>query len=319
MRFRKRSGGKAPEGFMGLEVTRAMRNRWLRRTVMSSSQTAVPLDEIMHSAEQLPPFPNVVQKVMPLLKRMAPVEDIEAVIRFDPAIAARVIALSRSPFYARRATVHSLRDAIISLGQRQLVQVILAACAARFQADNVESYDLRAGELWEHAVATAIMADRLAEELGHEERLTLYTAGLLHDIGKTILNHRMKDYFDAIFSAVRQERMHFLEAERRVLGIDHQELGAVICRRWRFPERVVAGIGYHHRPSDAGRHRDVASILYAANRMVCAMGIGAGVDGFLNPNEDKVFEALRISGPVIDRLMAEVFTILDETRQFLAS
>ncbi len=277
-----------------------------------------PVDEILGIAEKLPPFPDVVQKVMPLLQRMAPVEEIEAVIRYDQVIAAKVLALARSPHYSRTQPAKSLKDAIISLGQRALVEVILAACSARFQDDAVKGYDLRDGELWEHAVGTAIMADRIAERIGSPDRLTTYTAGLLHDIGKTVLNHYVDHYLDRIIEAIKTRKQTFLEAEREILGIDHQELGALIATRWNFPPAVVTGIAHHHSPQDADENRQVASIVYAANRMVAAMGIGAGVDGFLNPNQDHVLETLSLDGRSIEKLMADVFVALDETKRFLA-
>jgi len=287
---------------------------------MEHAQTAQakPVDEILRVAEKLPPFPDVVQKVMPLLQRMAPVEDIEAVIRYDQVIAARVLALARSPHYARSQTARSLKDAIISLGQRALVEVILAACSARFQDDAVQGYDLREGELWEHAVGTAIMADRIAERIKSPDRLTAYTAGLLHDIGKTVLNHYVDHYLDRIIEAVRTHKHSFLDAERNILGIDHQELGGLIATRWNFPAGVVSGIAHHHSPEEADGNRQVAAVVYAANRMVAAMGIGAGVDGFLNPNQDHVFETLGLDGRAIEKLMADVFTALDETKKFLS-
>ncbi len=221
------------------------------------------------------------------------------------------------PHYARSQPARSLKEAIISLGQRALVEVILAACSARFQDEAVQGYDLRDGELWEHAVGTAIMADRIAERIGNGERLTAYTAGLLHDIGKTVLNHYVDHYLDRIIQAIRTRKQTFLEAEREILGIDHQELGGLIAGRWNFPPAVVAGIAHHHSPRETDKNREVAAIVYAANRMVAAMGIGAGVDGFLNPNQDHVFEALELDGRTIEKLMADVFVALDETKKFL--
>lgn len=280
-----------------------------------------PLDEILHVAEKLPPFPDVVQKVMPLLERMAPVEDIEAVIQYDQVIAAKVLALARSPHYTRAQPAKSLKEAIISLGQKALVEVILAACSARFQDQAIQGYDLREGELWEHAVGTAIMADRIAERLGHTDRLTVYTAGLLHDIGKTVLNHYVDRYFDRVIikKAIKSQDQSFLDVEREILGIDHQELGGLIARRWNFPPGVVAGITHHHSPQDAEENRPVASIVYAANRMLAAMGIGTGVDGFLNPNQDQVFITLKLDERSIEKLMADVFVALDETKKFLST
>jgi len=85
------------------------------------------LKDILAMAERLPPFSDVVWKVMPLIRKMAPIKEIEAVIKYDQAIAARVLALSQSSFYGRRSKVSSLQDAIRVLGEHKLVQVIMTA------------------------------------------------------------------------------------------------------------------------------------------------------------------------------------------------
>jgi putative nucleotidyltransferase with HDIG domain len=286
---------------------------------MSDAASLSIFKEVIESAEKLPPFPEVVRKVMPLIQQMAPVKDIEDVIRYDQAITAKVLALSQSAYYARGRSVSCLRDAIVSLGQRQLIQVILAACSAQYFSSKGTGYDLKAGELWQHSVGTALMAEKVATRIGFDNILTVYTAGLLHDIGKTVLNLYVKTYFDLIISMLRSHKARFLDAEREVLGIDHQQLGAIIARHWRFPPEVIMAIGHHHCPQQVTEHREVVAITYVANRMVAGMGIGCGVDGFWQPNQDEVFVELGITTRMVDQLMADTLEDIEEAKQFLAA
>ena len=285
---------------------------------MSESSLPQVLEKVLASAERLPPFPNVIGKLMPLIEKMAPVNEIEAVIKYDQVITARVLALSQSPYYARRQSVHSLRDAIICLGQRQLIQVITIACSARYFRGDGSGYDLREGELWQHSVAVALMAEMVAQRTGLRDIFTVYTAALLHDIGKTLLNLHVSNYFDTILPLIQKQKMRFVDAERQVFGIDHQELGATIAQRWRFPSEVVTSIGYHHYPKEAKENRDLAATVYVANRMVSGMGIGCGVDGFLQPNQDEVFMELGITTRMVEQFMANLFEALEETKAFLS-
>ncbi len=286
---------------------------------MSATALTPLLEEIMQAADRLPPFPQVVTKVMPLIRSMASVSEIEAVIRLDPIIASRVLAMSQSTLFSRRTRIESLKEAIVSLGTRQLVTVILTACASKYFTAHALGYDLQEGELWEHAVGTAILADRVAQEIDSPSRYVAYTGGLLHDIGKTILSFYVEDYLDGIYYLVHEEKLSFLDAERRVLGIDHQQLGALIAHRWNFPPPVITAIGCHHTPQKAREHGQVAAIVYAANRMVSAVGVGCGVDGFLQPNGDRVFLDLNLTSAMIERFMADVVMALDETQQFLSN
>jgi len=286
--------------------------------IMTEPSSTEILEKVLASAEKLPPFPDVVGKVLPLIQRMAPVNEIETVIKLDQAITARVLAVSQSPYYAVRQPVRSLRDAIISLGQRQLIQIITLACSSRYFRGDGSGYDLREGELWQHAVAVALMAELVAQRTGLGDPFAVYTAALLHDIGKTLLSLYVKNYYDAILPLVQNEKLPFVEAERRVFGIDHQSLGATIARRWRFPPGVITAIGYHHYPNEATDSREIAATVYVANRMVSAMGIGCGLDGFLQPNQDRVFVELGITTRMVEQFMATLLVALEDTRAFLA-
>lgn len=284
---------------------------------MPTTVTQLDLEEVVRASESLPPFPDIIWKVMPLLKRTAPVAEIEAVIRYDQAITARVLTLSQSSYYSRRFSVKSLKEAIVRLGQQQLLKVILIASANRYFKSAAAGYDLCEGELWEHAVATALMTDIVGTALGLNNSVAAYTAGLMHDIGKTVLNFYVETYFDSILSLVKEKRISFIEAERQVLGIDHQQLGMAITRRWRFPAAVVTAIGHHHCPLEAKNNQNLVRLVYVANRMVSALGVGCGVDGFLQPNQDQVFAELGITTLMAEQLLADLAVALQEVRQFV--
>lgn len=285
---------------------------------MSATALTPPIEEIVKAAEKLPPFPLVVNKVMPLIRNMASASEIEAMIKLDPVIASRVLTMSQSPLYSRLKKIESLKDAIVSLGNRQLVEIILAACASKYFTAHATGYDLQEGELWKHAVSTALLADKIAQQINSSDRFIAYTGGLLHDIGKTILTYFVEDYFENIFNLVKEKKLTFLDAERHVLGIDHQQLGALIAKRWQFPAPVVTAIGYHHFPLQAQQHKEVTAIVYVANRLVSAVGIGCGVDGFLQPNGDQVFCDLKINTKMVEVFMSDVVMALDETEQLLS-
>lgn len=284
---------------------------------MTSTEYPPSLAKIIESAERLPPFPDIVWKVAPLIRRMAPLHEIEAVIKFDQVIAAKVLAMSQSPLYTRKKGVSSLQDAIVALGDQQLLVVILTACSSRYFADDASGYDLRTGELWDHAIAAGLMAEIVSRHLGLKNTLTAYTAGLLHDIGKTVLTFHVKTYFESILSTVKEHKISFIEAEQKILGIDHEQLGALIARRWRFPADVATAIGNHHRPLEVEEHADLTALVYVVNRMVSAMGIGCGVDGFLQPNQDKVFMRLGITTQLADRFLVQLMEKYEQARQFL--
>lgn len=275
------------------------------------------LKDILASAEKLPPFPDVAWKVLSLIRKTAPVNEIENAIRYDPVITARVISLSQSPLYGRRHKIASLNDAIFILGNQRLIQVIMASCAARYFSDGRGGLNATERQLWEHSVATAVMGEMLAQGFKMKRVLTVYTASLLHDIGKTILNQYSRIFMQSYGGTM--ESINFISAERNALGIDHQELGEKIARRWRFPEEITTAIGCHHCPDQAKTDKDIAFVVYAADRIVNGMDEERSQLNPLIPEEDQAFVNLGLSRSIVTNLQTRLTESLEGIQQFLTS
>lgn len=102
-----------------------------------------------------------------------------------------------------------------------------------------------------HALATQHAADRVASEVGYENRDRLTVTSLLHDVGKLVLLHAYPGYPSQVHRGARtpEERIH---AERRELGVDHALVGGVLIRRWGLPASVATPIERHHSPDAEG-------------------------------------------------------------------
>ncbi len=273
------------------------------------------LKDILTAAEKLPPFPDVVWKVMSLIRKMAPVKQIEEVIQYDPIIAARILRLSQSAHYSRRHKVASLKDAILVLGNQKLVQVVMAACTCQYFQTKVSGYDVDERELWRHSVATAFMGEILSRQMKSKRGLTIYTACLLHDIGKIVLDLYARMYLQIDLAPIRHSGVQFIEAERRALGIDHQELGKIIARRWQFPREVATGIQFHHTPDRAESDREIARLVYAANQLVMAMQ-----DGGADPSElhkDPVFQRMGLTEDLVRKFQDSLFRSMEGVELYL--
>jgi putative nucleotidyltransferase with HDIG domain len=102
-----------------------------------------------------------------------------------------------------------------------------------------------------HALATQHAADRIAAEVGFENRDRLTATSLLHDIGKLVLLHAYPGYPAQVHRGARtpEERIH---QERRELGVDHALVGGVLARRWGLPATIASTIERHHNPDAEG-------------------------------------------------------------------
>lgn len=260
--------------------------------------------DIVTAAEKLPPFPDIAWKIISLVRAMAPVKEIEALISYDPAIAAKILRLGNSVYYGRQYEIRSVKEAILLLGNKRLLQVVIAACATIYYGPG-NSRDER--ELWEHSVTTALISEIVARRINYDGILTLYTAALLHDIGKTVLHLYSKIYLHSSLREIRGES-DVVRAERRALGIDHQELGGIISRNWKFPPEIAAAIEHHHNPEKAGRYEEITSVVYIADML--AISLPKKDDKLrskmIDPASDPIFKKFNVTRKMIEDFQNEL-------------
>jgi putative nucleotidyltransferase with HDIG domain len=277
------------------------------------------LTGVLNFADSLPPYPDVVRCLLPLVRQMAPREEIERVMRLDPAIAARTLAYACAGGHGTAQAVRSLHDAVASLGYRQLIHLIIRVCSLSARPTSREHEDDWYEELWRHSVATALMAEMIARRLGCGDGSVVYSAALLHDIGRMLLQIHVRTYRETVATLLRDRPQGLLDAERQVLGLDHQQLGAIVARRWHFPLEVVMAIGCHHHPSRVLKHRETVALVYMANCMARTASIGCGTEGLWQAGEDPVFAEYGVSELMVTRFMNDLRDAMERTLKGLAA
>lgn len=241
------------------------------------------MDEILASIQEIPPFPQVVLKAMDIISDPEySVENLTRVISLDQAITANVLKICNSAYFGLSREVGSLKEAVVYLGATQLRQLLLAGGAKKVYDQPHEGYTFFAGELWQHAVACAVMAQVV---VGHFKKSSLdsqmvFTAALLHDVGKVVLSTYVQQEFAHIEAMVAGNKCSFQEAEREILGYDHAEIGGKLTEFWQFPEPIVAAIRHHHQPEQAPKtHRLLTELVSFADSLVILVGYGTAADG----------------------------------------
>lgn len=268
----------------------------------------IDIDGILKSIKQLPPFPNVATKALRLLDDPeASVDKLIAVIQYDQAITANVLKLCNSAYYGLRRKVRSLREGLVLLGNAELKDIILASTVAKFFHKENKGYDLAMGELWKHAVATGVMAKTISDRVDDSEPPSLFTAALLHDIGKVVLSSFVDRYFEQIIGLVTAGDHSFLEAESAMFGINHAELGAKITESWDFPEDIVEAIRLHHRGEEASDADRVTPIVYLANILTLSMGIGVGRDGLSYRGKEGVMKRYGLKSKDLQAIVIDFY------------
>jgi len=276
------------------------------------------LDEIVRTMENIPPYPKVAQTVVVMLQdpNVSALE-LAKVIQFDQAITANVLRLCNSAFFGLTRKVSSLEEALMVMGHGTLRDIVMASSSARFFKTDIKGYDLGQGELWLHAVATAIMAKQLVDYIPSVDAGLAFTTALLHDIGKICLHTFVKDDFRAIMLKVIKEQSSFVAAEMEILGTNHAELGAKILEKWEFDPQMVLAVRQHHEP-DVLTKDNLSALVALSNGLIVSMGIGVGVDGLALSLQGEGLNRFDITPQMLDKCMAAMIDQLESAKELFA-
>jgi putative nucleotidyltransferase with HDIG domain len=263
--------------------------------------------DYLRNLRHLPPTPRIVPELMRLLN-LPDVESSRVVnmISYDPALTANILRICNSAYFAAAMPTSDLQEAVTRMGFQQVYKLVAAATGVRFLSAPQTGYGLEQGDLWKHSVAAAVAAQLVARRLGDNENL-VFTASLLHDIGKTILSQSLNGDYLKMVRETDGNGHSLLETETKFLGINHAEIGGQLLQHWKFPPNIVAAVWFHHAPRGAGAHQRLASLVYLGNMISCFMGHGYGHSAFALRARAEVMATLDLTPDAIPQFMVETF------------
>lgn len=168
-----------------------------------------------------------------------------AIVKTDVAMTGRVLQFVNSAYYALARRITDVEGAIAYLGVNTLRHLALSLEIERSFGAGV---DMEAFE--RHAVLTARLAGKLVT--AKEARDVAFSAGLLHDCGKLVLMTRLADRYREVAPLAQAEKLSVADAERRVLGAGHDEIGGYLLGLWGIPHAIVGAVALHHDPARTG-------------------------------------------------------------------
>ena len=261
--------------------------------------------KIISKMSDIKSFPQFVIETMKKLNDPeSNAADVAKSLSRDEGLVLRILKLANSGAYGMTRTISSISEAIALLGYKSVRNLILAATVYSAMDKGLTGYALDRGELWRHSLMVAYTARELARITGKVGQEDAYVGGLLHDIGKVILNDYVRFGYGIIVKMVEEKHIPFTQAEINVLGFDHAAIGEIMVKKWEMPEAYRIAVAYHHRPNeipeDKLQHQPLLDIVTVANSICLMLGIGLGADGlqsymFPEPLERlgiKNFEAL---------------------------
>ena len=274
-------------------------------------------NKIASAIKSFPGMPGTAVKLLGLIDNSGMrVSQIEEILRHDPGLTANVLRIANSAYFGIPSKVGSIRQAVILLGLKRLIQMVIAACVSAIMDKSVPGYDLPPGELWRHSIATSVAAECLVKLLKVEAAEEIFTAALLHDVGKLVLGDFVKDEFKQIETAVSQG-ISFEMAEKIVLGTNHADVGARILTKWLLPPEIVNAVQFHHAPEESERVSSMLDIVHVANFISMMIGIGIGRDGLQHEPSAEVTERLGLEPSHLEKVASQTMQWVKEFNEVM--
>jgi putative nucleotidyltransferase with HDIG domain len=247
----------------------------------------------------LPTIPTTVVKVLRVAgSETASAADLAKVIIADQSLAAKILKVANSALYSLPRKVHDIQHAVTLLGFREVRDVAfgMGVFDSMYLAMN-RAYWNRA-KFWEHSYVVAYLTRELARRSGSGQGENAFAAGLLHDVGKVILDRYFAGYFRRIIEMVDATQASYYDVEIDVLSVGHDTIGGYVMGTWSLPDELVAGVAGHHHPSQDTE--PMAAWVYLANLLANASGFPA-MSAEPAPTLDEIWElpetvALRNAG-----------------------
>lgn len=232
-------------------------------------------EEISRTIDCVRPIPQVALKLVRIIRNHDyDMREIAAEVKQDQVISANVIRLSNSSYVGLKRKVDTIDRALVIMGEKLLLQMVLSVSMELYFSDSGQGYSLCKGGLFQHAFGTATIAEELAKFTGRADPQIAYTAGLVHDIGKVVLDKYVSAASPFFYRRPRDMTVDLYAAEKEKIGFTHPEAGALLARAWGLPDNLIDTIRHHHEPEAAAVDPDLTHLVYLADFLMSRFKVG---------------------------------------------
>lgn len=277
-----------------------------------------PVLDFETAVRRIPPLPFVTSRALALVRDpTSRRSELAQVLSLDEGMTALFLRMVNSAYYGLPRRITSLDETIGYLGYENTKAVLYAVSARQLFYLGAPSYMLDRDALWRHSVAVASGSVWIARRRAIVPTSEVYVSGLLHDIGKLVLDTMVGH--EAYWAESDDDgELSWVEIERRTLGYDHARLGAQAVQTWRLPQRVVEAVRMHHDPRPAVLDPSLAATVHLANAASLMAGVGLGVDGLQYPLDEWAVHSLQWTEAEMTGLLDEILHAVREAERTFA-
>ena len=253
--------------------------------------------EVLRNSDGLPTLSQTVGRLAMLLgDEKSSLQDFERIIKPDPALTANLLRLANSAYFGLRRQVTSVRQAVSLLGIDRVFEIAAGASFTKVLPERIPGYEIDAASYFTHCLAVGAMAEDLSVRLAMKDVDMVFTAGLLHDIGKLAIGSFLIRDRSAVKEALSKQGARFIDVEREIIGTTHEEVGGLMVEEWHLPESFLYAVTQHHNSEEApnGADQKIADLIHVADGLAHMMGFGADVGELKRTIDDRAVHRLHV-------------------------
>jgi len=276
----------------------------------------IELDTFKTKINNLKPIPENARRVIAMIEFSSgySIGNLENYVLKDQAICANVLRMCNSFQPGCRHKVQNMSGAASLLGFDALKNIVLAASAYKLYEESPKGYSTEEGDLSRHALCCAMVSELIAREKRLGDGGVFFTAGLLHDIGKIILDQYAFENFNLVMDRVINEAQTFLEAENEILGCNHSQIGGIVAMEWGLPQVLVETISFHHKPEQALENTEVVSVVHIANKICSMFGAGSSESALADPPHQHALSTVDLRAEDVDTIIEQLPDIIKKMK-----
>jgi HD-like signal output (HDOD) protein len=267
----------------------------------------------------IPTLPIVLDRITKLLHNpQTSADEIGRAITTDQALASKVLKLVNSAFYGFPGSISTITHAVVILGFATIKNIVLTASIFDiFRKSESAKGGFNMEKFWLHSIACGSAAKSIAKFTGACDKEECFIAGLIHDIGKIILCQYLPKEFDEAVQLTTQKEQLFYESEMALFGASHQEVGGVLVENWNLPVGLQSAVKFHHVPSQAGEHFNMAAVVHTADIFVRALDLGNGGDNKIPSMSEAVWQQLNLQNLTLQPVLENIVDEFDKATIFM--
>ncbi len=217
-------------------------------------------------------LPQVTSQVLRMVDNpdLSP-RQIGALIERDAGLASKLLKTANSAYYGSPGKIKTVSQAISVMGLSTVRSIIISQAYQQMTAVRGASKRFDRVAFWQHSLATAVAARVLAKLKGWRDPEEAFLAGLMHDLGRLVMDRFLPNEFDQTLTLALERTIPMIDAEREVLGYTHIEVGELLSEQWNLPSTLRDAIRSHHS-APSYEQCPLGCIVYTANVLAHQVG-----------------------------------------------